>query len=830
MLRLFERLFERNAENYLPWIGHIRPHLVVMADGGLLAILKIRGRAHELSVVEERRANANNVLNNIYMSIGQDNVTIGTHFVRRRKLRDFDKPVFTNEFSEALDALYRERVLGDKLFVNEWFISIIVSPINPFSGTGIGRELQQRLAWFRKKPEGGEPTNDRLLSQMDGTLAALRKSLSNYRIQQLGVRWNGRGWFSEIGEALKLLITTVPSPVPITNRIPDDYKPLGAAVYSDRVVFGHYLTHLLKYVVGNIGGCPRWAYEVQTPVGSKFASILGLRQYMPETDVGVLDDLLSLPFSVVVTQSFGFFSKSMAIAKLNLKQNQMRASGDVAASQINALPIAKERLMSGEFEMGNHHISIAGYADSLAELDDNIGALRARVAESTAVAVPETLGIEAAYWAQLPGNGTTWRTRPAVASSINFAHLADFPAYPVGNAVGHWGRYAVRFKTTAGTSYDYVPHVDDVGMTAVFGRTGSGKTLLLNFLKSSFDQYLVGNDGIVISYDKDRGSEIMAKAVGGRHIVIRSGESSGLAPLRGFRENTPYALDCLTRWFRALIEYDGHGPLKPDDTKRIARGVSAQLRLPVEMRTILGLRQFLGWHDPVGAGPRLERWCRGGSQGWAFDGDEDLISYEGPQRWFEHDLTEILDIPEIVEPAAQYLRDRQRPVIDGRRVVICFDEAQAYMLSPRFEEAIKDFLATLRKQNGIVFLATQQPENMLDGKFGAVLIGQCHTLVFFPTPMADINVYTGPLKFTKGELNALTRKMIPGSRHFLIKRQGEHAESAIIDFDLSDIPEFVPVLSGTRNRVRLADRLRGETGDDWLVRYMTNKTYEEARD
>jgi type IV secretory pathway VirB4 component len=72
--------------------------------------------------------------------------------------------------------------------------------------------------------------------------------------------------------------------------------------------------------------------------------------------------------------------------------------------------------------------------------------------------------------------------------------------------------------------------------------------------------------------------------------------------------------------------------------------------------------------------------------------------------------------------------------------------------------------------------------------------------------------------------------MLPGSRKYLIKRQGEHAESAIIDFDLSDIPEFVPVLSGTRNRVRLVERLRSEPGDDWLARYMTNKTYEEARD
>ena len=105
-------LFERSAENFLPFIGHVRPGIVLMADGSLLAMLKLRGLAHELSVVEERRANANNVLNNIYMSVGQDNVTLGTHFIRRKQFRDFDTPTFTNEFSEALDrprAPYKRR-------------------------------------------------------------------------------------------------------------------------------------------------------------------------------------------------------------------------------------------------------------------------------------------------------------------------------------------------------------------------------------------------------------------------------------------------------------------------------------------------------------------------------------------------------------------------------------------------------------------------------------------------------------------------------------------------------------------------------------------------
>jgi type IV secretion system protein VirB4 len=720
--------FERSAETYLPYISHVHPEAVLLADGSLLAVLQLRGLAHELSVEAERRANAS-ILNGIWQAVGDDNVTLGTHYVRRQQSPLAERPRFGNEFSEALDAYYRERVLGDHLFLNEWFVSIIVSPPNPFGGTDFGRQLNQRLAWFRNG-EDAEPS-ERLLSQIKAAQTAIGKSLDSYHIRQLGLRRDRHAWFSEVGEFLRLLLTTVPLPVPITSG------PLGHAIYCDRVIFGHYLTQVLKYVVGDVGGCPRWAYEVQTAIGSKFGTMLGLKQYMAETDVGILDALLSVPFSVVATQSFGFLSRSMSVSKMDLRANQMKAAGDKAAAQIKDLPEAQSRLMNGEFEMGSHHFSLAVYADSLVELDDNVGMARARLAEAGAIGVPETLGMEVAFWAQLPGN-LDWRTRPAVVSSINFSHLADFPAFPTGSQSGRWGGAAMRFKTIAGTAYDYVPHVDDVGMTAIFGRTGSGKSTLLTFLLAMFDQYMVDRDGIIVFFDKDRGAEITIYAMGGNYMEVRSGEPSGLAPLRGF-ENTPYARDCLMRWVRALIETDGHGPLPPADEARIARGVAAVLQLPVEMRSLLGLRQFLGWKDPLGAGARLERWCRGGALGWAFDGDEDLVNFN--TRVVGIGFTAILEVPEVMEPAAQYVRHRLRPMIDGRRVVIFMDEANAHLPSPALESEIKDDLLTLRKNNGIVILSAQQPEDMLKRAIGATILGQCHTMMFFPTPMADDAVY-----------------------------------------------------------------------------------------
>ena len=221
--------------------------------------------------------------------------------------------------------------------------------------------------------------------------------------------------------------------------------------------------------------------------------------------------------------------------------------------------------------------------------------------------------MEAAYFAQLPGN-LGWRTRPGAISSRNFAHLAGFDAFPRGQKEGRWGPAMLRLKTTAATPYDYVPHVDDVGMTAIFGRIGSGKTTFLLFLLAMFDQYMVDRGGAVVFFDKDRGGELLVRAVGGRYLVVRSGEASGLAPLCGL-DNTAASRAFLVKWLKALIALDDHGPLPPEDDRRLARAVGGVMKMPRELRSLEGLRQFLGWRDPKGAGARLERWCRGGALG-----------------------------------------------------------------------------------------------------------------------------------------------------------------------------------------------------------------------
>ena len=93
--------------------------------------------------------------------------------------------------------------------------------------------------------------------------------------------------------------------------------------------------------------------------------------------------------------------------------------------------------------------------------------------------------------------------------------------------------------------------------------------------------------------------------------------------------------------------------------------------MPVELRSLAGLREFLGHSDPTGCGPRLEKWCRGNALGWAFDGDHDEVRVDENITGF--DMTQLFE-HEACAPAGAYLLYRVTQLLDGRRVVLSIDE------------------------------------------------------------------------------------------------------------------------------------------------------------
>jgi type IV secretion system protein VirB4 len=769
---------EVNADEYVPYVQHIAPGVVLLDDQSRMAMFRAPGRGWETADSDEVDA-WQNQLNVLARNIASDRLILTVHLVRMAAADNaYPAGVFRTAFAERLDRAYRETVRR-QLYRNEMFLAVLMRP-PMVAGDRLG-------SWFARKRRRPAVSAQQMMQRLEDVVRVLQADLAPYGLTRLGLRREGRVMFSEIAEALALILTGEVVRVPlVTGR-------LGRAIHTNRIIFG------------------RETAEIRGDRASTFVACLGLREYPAETWPGQFDLLLKAPYFFSLTQSFAFLSKPDAHGVMTRKQNQMVAASDKAHSQVEGLVEAADRLASNDFVMGSHHLTLAVFADSIPALARVVAKARSDLADSGAVIVREDLGLEAAFWSLLVGNARL-RTRPGVISSRNWAGMAPLHGYPGGEVRGYWGAPVALFRTTGGTLYLFHFHVGDIGNIAMFGPTGSGKTTLLLFLLAQAEKLRVQT----VFFDKDRGGEILSRALSGTYLVLPSGRPTGMSPLRALT-NSPGDTEFLIGWVINLITAGGYS-VTPDDTRRIAQGVTSLLRLPPRHRSLSELRAFLGQRDAAGAGAHLERWCSGGPLGWAFDGEEDHVSLEAPFLGF--DMTALLDDPDVRGPAMAYLFHRVEALVDGRRIVVAIDEFWKALADPTFRDMVNDKLKTIRKRNGVLILATQSPRDALNSPIAHSIIEQCPTQILMPNPRADERDHRAGLKLTEPEFRMVREDLTMGGRRFLLK-QG--TASVACDLDLSGAPDCIAVLSGRERTVRLMERLISDAGPDpaaWLDRFL----------
>jgi type IV secretion system protein VirB4 len=604
---------EREPDTYVPFIGHASAGVLLLDDGSLLTMLRLDGAAFELAdtgEVNSRHAQLNILLRNI----ASDRVVVATHVVRTlAEDAIYPDKLCTSTFARELDATYRKQLMSARLFRNELFLSILLRPAGS-AGVMDGNFL--RLFTRRKRGDRSRIASTANLDLLGTIVASITSDLSAYGVELLGLREAGGVMFSEIAEALRLILTGEHLPVPLVNG------HLGGAIYTDRVIVG------------------REAIEIRGVSGSTFAAGFALLEYPARTRPGMFDSILAAPYRCVLTQTYGFLTKQNAQGIMSRKQNQMVSANDKAASQTIALTEAADMLASNEFAMGDHHLTLVTFADNLDRLGDVAGRARRDLAESGAVVAREDLALEAAYWGQLPGN-MKLRVRPGVISSRNFAAMSSLHNYPLGVKRGHWGEPLTLFRSTGGTAYRFHLHaptetVQDVGNVFMAGPSGSGKTTLTLFILAMVER----QGAQVVFFDKDRGGEILAHAVGGTYLVLTSGSPTGLAPLKALTSSSTDT-KFIAQLVKALVGLEPGKELLPEQERRLALGVQAVMELPKEARSLGELRAFLGQSDPEGTGAKLDKWCKGGALGWVLDNDNDTVALDAPFLGF--DVTAFLD-------------------------------------------------------------------------------------------------------------------------------------------------------------------------------------------
>ena len=456
--------------------------------------------------------------------------------------------------------------------------------------------------------------------------------------------------------------------------------------------------------------------------------------------------------------------------------------------------------------MGEHQFSMLVYGTNTKELADNMSAARATLADSGLVVAREDLALEAAFWAQFPGNFAK-RSRPAAINSRNFAALSPFHTYPSGRPTGNqWGPAVALLRTSALSPFYFNFHAGDLGHTFICGPSGSGKTVVQNFMLAQLEKF--GAQQVFI--DKDRGAEIFVRASGGTYLSLKNGSPTGFAPFQAL-DYSPANLVFLSQLVRKLVTPPDR-PLSVQEERLIADGIAALQPMAPRQRSLLALRQLLGQRDAEGIGARLEKWTRSGSLGWVLDNDIDQVPLEA--RLIGFDMTDFLDNAEVRTPIMMYLIHRLEALVDGRRLVVDIDEFWKALGDESFRGLAQDGLKTYRKKNAFMVFGTQSPADVLRSEISHTILEQCPTKIFLPNPYGQARDYVDGFGLTREEFRLVREELSPESRMFLVK-QGHN--SVVVELNLNGLDDELAVLSGRAETVELLDRIRAQHGDDPAV-------------
>lgn len=764
---------DTSISEFIPLSTHVSPSVIKTTGGDYLLVWHLGGLpfvGRDEWEIEHRHNTFNRMLQTL-RAPDFANLAFWVHDVRRKR-RISGRSKFGQAFNQDMSDAYFESLSSQKIMQNELYLTMIYRPVVT------GKRLVEKSTNIAQLQSEQDQAIAKI-QELAGNLEAVLKDYSPYR---LGMYEASNGVvFSEALEFFGYLLNRIDEPVPVLSAPVNGYLPVSRHMFSDKT--GDFI--------------------INTPNGvNHFGAILNIKEYTDGTYPGILNGLKYLDFDYVITHSFSPIGRQDALKVLDRTKGMMISSGDKAVSQIIELDQAMDQLASGNFVLGEYHFTLALYADSQEKLSQNTATARAELSNAGFVSTKEDLAIASSFYSQIPGNWKN-RTRLANVSSLNFLGLSPLHNFASGKKENNpWGECVTTLQTTNGQPYYFNFHATHpaenslgekaIANTMVIGKSGTGKTALINFLLSQVQK--LDPAPTIFFFDKDRGAEIFVRACGGNYLALENGRPTGFNPFQCERNesNVQFLADLM----KVLAGKAGYTSREEED---IFRAVENMLDTPMHLRNMTNFQKSLPNMGDDGLFARMRKWTAGNSHGWVFDNPVDTIDLQ-KANIIGFDYTDIIDNPEVRVPVINYLLHRLEALIDGRRLIYVMDEFWKILDGKGgLKEFAKNKQKTIRKQNGLGIFATQSPEDALASDIAAALIEQTATMILLPNPNASRDDYINGLKLTEAEYQVVV-SLDERSRCFLVK-QG-HA-SSVCQLNLRGMDDALAVISASTDNIEI---------------------------
>ena len=294
--------------------------------------------------------------------------------------------------------------------------------------------------------------------------------------------------------------------------------------------------------------------------------------------------------------------------------------------------------------------------------------------------------------------------------SANVAAIAPMQGEYVGGHIPH-----LLFVGRRGQPQFWSPFQNNAGNhnVAISGKSGSGKSVLLQDLTASFAG--VGAKTIVI--DDGRSFEHMAKAIGGTFTEFRLSSGISINPFRMIdpviaAEDEDYLVDCLAM-LKAIVSQMARYENRLNDTERglIDQAVNAVWSEKSHDGTVDDVIAFLGTQEHPFAqdlGTSLLPFSQAGTYGRFFIGDNnldltaDLTVFELSDLASREELRSVV-LTSIMFVASQTMRRMDRSIPKA----LIIDEAWQMLRGGAMADFVEAYSRTCRKYGASLITATQ---------------------------------------------------------------------------------------------------------------------------
>ena len=434
---------------------------------------------------------------------------------------------------------------------------------------------------------------------------------------------------------------------------------------------------------------------------------------------------------------------------------------DSKEAQVRDLGLAlKELEINGNY-FGEFSLTVVIYDLDLGKVERACSDFYKVFSVSDATLYDERYNLLNAYLATVPGN-YAFNLRKMLILNTNYADYSFLFTLHCGDPRNqHLNQeYLAVLETNHKTPYYLNLHHRDVAHTMILGKTGAGKSFLLNFLITSLQKY----GPYTFIFDLGGSFESLTQLFGGAYVRI--GINSPDFRINPFSlPPTKQNLDFLALFVKVLAESNGAERLTASEDQDLYQQIENLYEIEPELRTLTVLANTLS-RSLAG---RLQKWTAGGQFGFLFDNAEDTITFS---RFQCFDFQGMDHYPQVLEPLLFYILHRANEVICDRAITHIFkaffiDEAWVFFRNPAVKTYIVEALKTWRKQNAAMVLSTQSLDELRKSDIADVILESCPTKIFLANPDMDRELYQRQFHLNDNEVELIST-LVP-KRQMLIK-------------------------------------------------------------